>query len=71
MYVPIYDPEMKQQLKKVIEFGLKDNLKARIVDGSGKNDLQQIIEGETLSSQQELYKSYKENYELSQSDRVD
>ena len=71
VYVPIYDPEMKQQLKKVIEFGLKDNLKARIVDGSGKNDLQQIIEGETLSSQQELYKSYKENYELSQSDRVD
>jgi len=66
VYTPIYDEELKQQLKKVIEFGLKDSLKARIVDGSGKNDLQQIVEGETLSSQQELYKSYKDNYDLSQ-----
>jgi len=63
VYVPIYDPDMKQQLKKVIEFGLKDNLKARIVDGSGKNELQQIIKGQTFRSQQELYKFYKNSYE--------
>jgi polyphosphate kinase len=65
VYTPIYDVDLKQQLKKVIEFGLKDNLKARIVDGSGKNELQQIIDGHTFRSQQELYKSYKENYENS------
>lgn len=63
VYTPIYDDELKQQLKKVIEVGLKDNVKARIVDGSGKNELQNAIEGKTLSSQQELYKSYKESYE--------
>ncbi|MFZ4724488.1 MAG: RNA degradosome polyphosphate kinase [Paludibacter sp.] len=63
VYTPIYDEDLKQQLKKVIEYGLKDNLKARIVDGSGKNELQQIIDGQTFRSQQELYKSYKENFE--------
>jgi polyphosphate kinase len=66
VYVPIYDEDLKKQLKKVIEFGLKDNLKARIVDGSGKNELQQIIDGQTFRSQQELYRFYKENYESSQ-----
>jgi polyphosphate kinase len=63
VYTPVYDEDLKLQLKKVIEFGLKDNLKARIVDGSGKNELQQIIDNQTFRSQQELYLSYKENYE--------
>jgi len=62
VYVPIYDDDLKQQLKRVIEFGLKDNVKARIVDGSGKNELQPIIEDQSFRSQQELYQSYKEIY---------
>ncbi len=66
VYTPIYDEDLKLQLKKVIEFGLKDNLKARIVDGSGKNELQHIIDGKTFCSQTELYKSYKDNYKFIQ-----
>jgi len=53
---------MKQQLKRVIEFGLKDNVKARIVDGSGKNELQPIIEDQSFCSQHELYNFYKDIY---------
>ncbi len=65
VYAPIYDEDLKHQLKKVIEFGLKDNLKARIVDGSGKNELQKITNEQPFISQLELYKSYKENFENS------
>ena len=63
VYAPIYDKDLKRQLKKTIEFGLKDNLKARIVDGSGKNELQPINEGKFFRSQQELYQSYKHDQE--------
>jgi polyphosphate kinase len=63
VYTPIYDPEMKLQLKKVIEYGLKDNLKARIVDGSGKNEIHNDSSEETFISQTELYNSYKRAYE--------
>jgi len=65
VYAPVYDADLKHQLKKVIEYGLKDNLKARIVDGSGKNVLQTIPDGKPFISQQELYKSYKESHQKS------
>jgi len=63
VYTPVYDKNVKQQLKKVIEFGLKDNLKARIVDGSGKNELKTPANEPLFGSQKELYNSYKMNYE--------
>jgi len=63
VYAPVYDKDLQHQLKKVIEFGLKDNLKARIVDGSGKNELKSLIDGESFISQKELYESYKRSYE--------
>ncbi|MDD4991493.1 MAG: RNA degradosome polyphosphate kinase [Paludibacter sp.] len=69
VYTPIYDSDLKQQLKKVIEYGLRDNLKARIVDGSGKNEIQNIPDGELFISQSELYKSYKEQYEKKNSEK--
>jgi len=59
VYAPVYDADLKHQLKRIIEYGLKDNLKARIVDGSGKNVLQSIPDDKPFISQQELYKSYK------------
>ena len=64
VYTPIYDPDLKRQLKKVIEFGLRDNVKARIVDGSGKNIINNTINETPFRSQEELYKFYKKNYEI-------
>jgi len=63
VYAPVYDKDLQHQLKKVIEYGLKDNLKARIVDGSGKNELKATSDEPPFISQKELYDSYKRGYE--------
>lgn len=34
---PVYEPDIKKDLKRVIEFGLQDTMQGRIVDGSGEN----------------------------------
>ena len=59
VYTPVYDTTLQKQLKKAIEYGLKDNLKARIVDGSGKNILNGLPDEAPFRSQEELYKYYK------------
>jgi len=63
VYTPVYDPDLQKQLKIVIEFGLKDNVKARIVDGSGKNIINKLNQETPFRSQEELYKYYKKEYE--------
>jgi polyphosphate kinase len=63
VYTPIYDPDLQKQLKTVIEFGLKDNVKARIVDGSGENKINGLNIEIPFRSQEELYKLYKKEYE--------
>lgn len=55
--VPVYAKEIRDELKLVIDYGLKDNTKARIVDGSGDNTIEG---GEPLfRSQEQLYNYYK------------
>ena len=56
---PVYAPDIKEDLKKVVELGLNDTMQARIVDGTGTNDIQEITEEiPVLRSQEELYKHY-------------
>ncbi|MDR1730110.1 MAG: RNA degradosome polyphosphate kinase [Prevotellaceae bacterium] len=56
---PVFDEKIQRELKMIIEYGLKDNLKARITDGSGAN---QIVAGEVpFRSHEELYKYYSQN----------
>ena len=57
---PVYDPEIKEDLKRVVEYGLKDTSQGRIVDGSGKNELPSAGDEGFFRSQEELYKYYKE-----------
>ena len=55
---PVYDPEIKADLKRVVEYGLKDTLQGRVVDGTGENH-PWTSEDETLfRSQEELYNYY-------------
>ena len=63
VFVPIHDTDFKKQLKTVIEFGLKDNVRARKVDGSGKNELNVTSSDLPFRSQDEIYKFYKNNYD--------
>lgn len=56
---PVYDPAIKADLRKVIDFGLRDNLQGSIVDGSGENRRWTTAdEEEPFRSQEEIYKSY-------------
>ena len=56
---PVYDPQIKADLRKVIEFGLRDNCQGSIVDGSGENRPWIAEDDAPFRSQEELYKSYK------------
>jgi polyphosphate kinase len=45
--IPIYDPEVKRQLRQCIDIQLADNVKARELDASGKNAYVSRQNGET------------------------
>ena len=55
---PVYDPEIKADLKRVVEYGLKDTLQGRVVDGTGENRLWISEDKTAFRSQEELYKYY-------------
>lgn len=60
---PVYNPEIKADLKQVVEFGLNDTLQGRIVDGTGENQFPDEEEQGVFRSQETLYNYYlsKEN----------
>ena len=55
---PIYDPSLKGEMKRIVEYGLKDTLQGRIVDGRGDNKLQSADEATSFRSQEALYNEY-------------
>lgn len=56
---PVYDPEVKEEMKRIVDFGLRNTLQARIVDGEGKNLFKQPDEGgQPFRSQEALYEYY-------------
>ena len=62
---PVYDEDMKKDLMRTVDFGLRDTTNGRIVDGCGTNEIQKAKEGEEpFRSQEELHKAYN-NYEHS------
>lgn len=60
VFVPVHDTVIQAHLKNTIESGLRDNVKARIVDGSGLNQIQTTENDQPYRSQVELYNQYKE-----------
>ncbi len=57
---PVYDPALKADLWKTIDYGLRDNCQGRVVDGTGKNLPWKTDSDTPFRSQEELYKSYLE-----------
>lgn len=55
--VPIYDTEIQKELRRVMDFALKDNLKSRIIDGKGENKFKKDTES-IFRSQTELHNVY-------------
>jgi len=65
----VYDKELQQDIKTVIEYGLRDNVQARICEGTGKNIIQNTGEP-PFRSQTELMKYYQELEEKKKSDNT-
>ena len=57
---PVYDAKIKEDLEKVIDYGLRDTMQGRIVDGTGENRPWTTEDGEALRSQEQLYLHYRE-----------
>ncbi len=57
---PVYDEDLKEDLRRTVEYGLRDTANGRLIDGKGTDQLQ---EGEFFRSQEELYKYYLEHNE--------
>jgi polyphosphate kinase len=56
---PVYDEDLRRDLMRTVEYGLRDNTNGRIVDGKGTNALPELKEGERpFRSQEELYNAY-------------
>ena len=57
---PVYDARIKEDLWKVIDFGLHDTCQGSVVDGTGENRpwMGEDGSGEPFRSQEELYKYY-------------
>lgn len=57
---PVYNEDMRKDLLRTVEYGLRDNTNGRLVDGKGTNLIQPVTEGGTpFRSQEELYKAYQ------------
>ena len=57
---PVYDAKIKEDLEKVIDYGLRDTMQGRIVDGTGENRPWTTEDGEAFRSQEQLYLHYRE-----------
>ena len=56
---PVYDDEMKRDLMRTVDYGLRDTTNGRIVDGRGTNEIQPVKEGVgPFCSQEELHIEY-------------
>lgn len=59
---PVFDEKIKEDVINTIEYALKDNVQARVVDGEGSTEIQNSSESQKFRSQEELYKRYRELY---------
>ena len=55
---PVYDPAIKGEMKRIVEYGLNDTLQGRIVDGKGENNFLDTGEEKPFRSQEALYDYY-------------
>ena len=56
---PVYDPDIKADLKRVVDYDLRDTCQGRVVDGKGGNQPWTTEDNMPFRSQEELYNYYK------------
>ncbi len=57
---PVYDPELKADLWRTVDYALRDNCQGNTVDGTGNNLPWKTDSDRPFRSQEELYKCYLE-----------
>ncbi len=68
---PVYDPQVKKEMKLIVDYGLRDTLQGRIVDGSGRNLSWECGNPLETGSQEALYKHYMEMEKEESSEKQD
>ena len=76
---PVYDPQIREELRRIVDSALADTVQARVVDGSGDNrirtlaDLPEYLDASlpghavrSFRSQDELYRHYSEELKCTQ-----
>ncbi len=63
---PIYDEEIKKEIRELIKLQLEDNVKARIIDGNNRNEYRRSNSDIPVRSQLETYFYFKRHAELIQ-----
>lgn len=56
---PVYDADIKQELKRIVDYGLRDTSQGRGVDGTGNDPLRTAGGEARFRSQEELYNYYE------------
>ncbi|MDX9770603.1 MAG: RNA degradosome polyphosphate kinase [Tenuifilaceae bacterium] len=59
---PVLDPDIQKELRQIFDAGFKDNVKARIVDGTLSNTYKRKEKQKDYQSQIELYKYYQRQH---------
>ncbi len=60
---PIYDPDLKKEIKDLLELQLNDNVKARIIDRFNANEYRRVATDIPVRAQLETYFYYKRKLE--------
>ncbi len=59
VYTSVYDPDLRRDLLRTVEYGMADNTNGRIIDGKGTNAFPKIADNEKpFRSQERLYEDY-------------
>lgn len=63
--VPVFDPDIQNELRTVLDAGFKDNVKGRVVDEKQTNSARNKAGKKPFRSQVELYNHYLKEYKKS------
>lgn len=58
VYTSVYDPDLREDLMRTVDYGLRDNVNGRIVDGLGTNAFPDVKEGEKPFRSQEALNAF-------------
>ena len=69
---PVYNEDIQRELIRIVDYGLRDNVSGRWVDGKGTNEINPGLSSEPFRSQEHLYQDYlSENTERSAYDKTE